>query len=265
MLSTPVNTLLEYYPIQILATAADSAASRSEIEQRTDAQFLKKGKWSQEEDNALLKGVQKYMAPEWDRIAKEFVKTRIGEQCRARWKIIRTDSRKGTWTEDENDALHKGVEKYGAKKWDLIASIFVKKHTGDQCRHHWKIIAQKSQTSLCSTEEEHAHVSNEKIEKEAPENPQILPTAERAGILWDSISPDEENGSPPPKKRKIDQICTANGPLPLDTRSDETKGWRKVTIEPTCTPPKEKRISFILQKPNKDRVFPQFRIMDTED
>lgn len=50
---------------------------------------------------------------------------------------FRGESVIGQWTPEQDAMLHKGVWKYGQKKWALIAQEYVAGRSGKQCRERW--------------------------------------------------------------------------------------------------------------------------------
>ncbi len=72
----------------------------------------------------------------WKKIA-EYVKDRTDVQCLHRWqKVLNPELVKGPWTREEDEMVVKLVEKYGAKKWSLIAAQ-LQGRIGKQCRERY--------------------------------------------------------------------------------------------------------------------------------
>ncbi|KAJ0963819.1 hypothetical protein J5N97_028941 [Dioscorea zingiberensis] len=95
-----------------------------------------KGGWTDEEDAILAKAVRQFNGKNWKKIA-EYVPDRSDVQCLHRWqKVIDPDLVKGAWTKEEDDRIIKLVEKYGPKKWSLIAQSMPGR-IGKQCRERW--------------------------------------------------------------------------------------------------------------------------------
>lgn len=93
-------------------------------------------KWTKNEDNALKALVEQY-GEKWDLIASE-IKDRSDIQCQQRWtKVVNPDLIKGPWTKEEDDKVCELVERYGPKKWTLIAR-HLKGRIGKQCRERWR-------------------------------------------------------------------------------------------------------------------------------
>ena len=57
---------------------------KEEESEQSKNKFLRKKPWTEEQDNHLIKLVEKYGPQRWSFIAK-FVPGRLGKQCRERW------------------------------------------------------------------------------------------------------------------------------------------------------------------------------------
>ncbi|XP_015438293.1 PREDICTED: transcriptional activator Myb isoform X1 [Dufourea novaeangliae] len=101
---------------------------------------INKGRWTKEED-ALLKQLvscaeQLGTGLRWDTIAGHFP-DRSDVQCQQRWaKVVNPELVKGPWTKEEDEKVVELVERYGPKKWTLIAR-HLKGRIGKQCRERW--------------------------------------------------------------------------------------------------------------------------------
>ncbi|XP_017546592.2 snRNA-activating protein complex subunit 4 [Pygocentrus nattereri] len=100
---------------------------------------IKKGPWSKEEDQLLLKAVEKYGPKDWWKIRLE-VPGRTDNACRDRYlDCLRDDVKRGAWSDDEVELLKKLVEKYGVGKWAKIATE-IPNRIDSQCLNKWKWI-----------------------------------------------------------------------------------------------------------------------------
>lgn len=101
---------------------------------------INKGRWTKEED-ALLKQLvsnaeQLGNGLRWDNVAAHFP-DRSDVQCQQRWaKVVNPELIKGPWTKAEDEKVVELVERYGPKKWTLIAR-HLKGRIGKQCRERW--------------------------------------------------------------------------------------------------------------------------------
>ncbi|GAA6044430.1 hypothetical protein JCM8097_003268 [Rhodosporidiobolus ruineniae] len=96
------------------------------------------GAWTAEEDAALRSAV-KELGNAWEEIAKR-VGTRSGGACRDRWvKQLgggETTSKKGKWSEEEEQQLTELVGKYGSQ-WAVISKKMGGTRLPTQCRTKW--------------------------------------------------------------------------------------------------------------------------------
>ncbi|CAH1168854.1 unnamed protein product [Phyllotreta striolata] len=96
---------------------------------------INKGRWSKEEDTKLKQLVEEYQ-DKWELVAEHFP-DRSDVQCQQRWtKVVNPDLVKGPWTKEEDEKVIELVNKYGAKKWTLIAR-HLRGRIGKQCRERW--------------------------------------------------------------------------------------------------------------------------------
>ncbi|XP_075215551.1 proto-oncogene like protein Myb isoform X2 [Lycorma delicatula] len=119
-----------------LSDECDSAAGGSGNGNRHRNKIAtNKGRWSKEEDIKLKQLVEEYQE-RWDIISGHFP-DRSDVQCQQRWhKVVNPDLVKGPWTKEEDNTVMELVEKYGPKKWTLIAR-HLKGRIGKQCRERW--------------------------------------------------------------------------------------------------------------------------------
>uniref|UniRef100_A0A4W4FW77 snRNA-activating protein complex subunit 4 n=1 Tax=Electrophorus electricus TaxID=8005 RepID=A0A4W4FW77_ELEEL len=108
---------------------------------------IKKGPWSKEEDQLLLKAVEKFGCKDWCKIRLE-VPGRTDNACRDRYlDCLRADVKRGTWSAEEVELLKKMVEKYGVGKWSKIASE-IPNRIDSQCLNKWRGMMQLATVSL---------------------------------------------------------------------------------------------------------------------
>jgi hypothetical protein len=88
------------------------------------------------QDEALRNAVERNGPKNWKLIAKHLPQ-RTEVQCLHRWqKVLKPSLVKGPWTPEEDHLVLRLVQKYGAKKWSLIAS-HLPGRIGKQCRERW--------------------------------------------------------------------------------------------------------------------------------
>ncbi|XP_033197559.1 transcriptional activator Myb isoform X3 [Bombus vosnesenskii] len=126
--------------------ACRGASNQSQNPNTTNAssngqgKHINKGRWTKEEDGLLKQLVsnaeQLGTGLRWDVIAGHFP-DRSDVQCQQRWaKVVNPELVKGPWTKEEDEKVVELVERYGPKKWTLIAR-HLKGRIGKQCRERW--------------------------------------------------------------------------------------------------------------------------------
>ncbi|XP_065209299.1 myb protein-like isoform X2 [Planococcus citri] len=127
----------------------------------TTSGVINKGRWTKEEDAKLKQLVEEYNE-RFDLISKHFP-DRSDIQCQQRWqKVVNPELVKGPWTKEEDDMVLELVEKYGPKKWTLIAR-HLKGRIGKQCRERWHNHLNPNIKKTAWTEEEDRIIYNAHI------------------------------------------------------------------------------------------------------
>ena len=81
---------------------------------------LKKGHWTEEEDNLLRQYHDKFS--NWAQVAS-FIPGRTAKQCRERWcNHVDPDVRKGEWLEEEDELILRLQQEWG-NRWSSIAEV----------------------------------------------------------------------------------------------------------------------------------------------
>ncbi|XP_038134330.1 transcriptional activator Myb-like isoform X2 [Cyprinodon tularosa] len=111
--------------------------TRSRRVKRSSKASLQKLAWSEEEDDMLRRLVKDCGPSSWSTVALHFRGQRSELQCQRRWEqLVNPELVKGPWSQEEDQRVLELVQKYGLKRWSLIAKHH---HTrnGKQCRERW--------------------------------------------------------------------------------------------------------------------------------
>ncbi|XP_053916381.1 myb-related protein A isoform X2 [Cuculus canorus] len=106
------------------------------LQQKGFKKIYSRVKWTRDEDERLKKLVEQNGTDDWAFIASH-LQNRSDFQCQHRWqKVLNPELIKGPWTKEEDQRVIELVQKYGPKRWSLIAK-HLKGRIGKQCRERW--------------------------------------------------------------------------------------------------------------------------------
>ncbi|KAL8208122.1 hypothetical protein R6Q57_007534 [Mikania cordata] len=101
-----------------------------------DKNGLKKGAWSEDEDNKLRAYIQRYGHWNWGLLPKFAGLSRSGKSCRLRWvNYLRPDIKHGNFTKEEDELIVEFHQKLG-NKWSEMAA-YMPGRSDNEIKNRW--------------------------------------------------------------------------------------------------------------------------------
>ena len=135
------------------------------LENLKEEEFVK-GLWTPQEDEMLLKAVEKYGVRDWVSVEKQMLGRR-GKQCRERYfNHLAPEIVKTPWTPEEDRIIMETVQKMG-NKWTYIATLLPQKRAPNAIKNRWNATLKRRVPPLVLENEEQARLHSQRSLKDA--------------------------------------------------------------------------------------------------
>ncbi|KAL2531654.1 Transcription factor [Abeliophyllum distichum] len=169
---------------------------------------VRKGAWTEEEDNLLRKCIDKYGEGKWHQVPLRAGLNRCRKSCRLRWlNYLRPNIKRGDFTPDEDDLIMR-LHKLLGNRWSLISGRLPGR-TANDVKNHWNSHLQKK---VLAREEGRSKSQKTTILKPRPRTfKRIAPFSCRDKTTYEpNISITDQNSDNPSasSSKQVDDECT---------------------------------------------------------
>ncbi len=103
------------------------------------------------QDDRLREAVKQFNGKNWKKVAEIMGNNKTDVQCLHRWqKVLNPVLVKGPWTAEEDGKVVDLVERYGPKKWSLVAQ-HLPGRIGKQCRERYVLGIYLRRACVCAS------------------------------------------------------------------------------------------------------------------
>ncbi|KAK9052006.1 hypothetical protein SSX86_028634 [Deinandra increscens subsp. villosa] len=202
-----------------------------------DKNGIKKGAWSDEEDNKLRAYIQRYGHPNWRELPKFAGLSRCGKSCRLRWmNYLRPNVKHGNFTKEEEDVITRVHNKLG-NKWSKMAAMLPGR-SDNEIKNYWhthlKDRVRKEQTVLKNEQSKNLDEPHDVNPKRWPiekENPNLINAEQEVEILSVVLSSSSSTSESSPTS-----LSVSDYEVPCDVTPQLSDSFGNIWFDEPCLP-----------------------------